>query len=292
MAVNSGFARNGMRNPVTGSLVGCAFCLVLGLGVNAQTPAPKTASANSSPVVTPSAALPTGNEVYQHYIQAIGGRAAWEKLHSRVSKGTIEIPAMNNLSGTIEVRMKAPNLILVVINLGGAIIQQGFDGTSAWSDDPRNGLRVLTGGELEDERKEANFYHALDLQKIYSKFTVTGREKIDDHDTYVVEATPAGGGDPDKLYFDTQSGLEVRSVNHRHTPDGSMEFSANIADYRELDGVKLPFRVEQASSQAAFTITFTDIQHNVDLPDSLFTKPSGEPPAGLPAQPPADSTPK
>ena len=224
--------------------------------------------------------------------QAIGGRAAWEKLHSRVSKGTIEIPAMNNLSGTIEVHMKAPNLILVVINLGGAIIQQGFDGTSAWSDDPRNGLRVLTGGELEDERKEANFYHALDLQKIYSKFTVTGREKIDDHDTYVVEATPAGGGDPDKLYFDTQSGLEVRSVNHRHTPDGSMEFSANIADYRELDGVKLPFRVEQASSQAAFTITFTDIQHNVDLPDSLFTKPSGEPPAGLPAQPPADSTPK
>jgi photosynthetic reaction center cytochrome c subunit len=220
------------------------------------------------------------------------GRAAWEKLHSRVSKGTIEIPAMNNLSGTIEVRMKAPNLILVVINLGGAIIQQGFDGTSAWSDDPRNGLRVLTGGELEDERKEANFYHALDLQKIYSKFTVTGREKIDDHDTYVVEASPAGGGDPDKLYFDTQSGLEVRSVNHRHTPDGSMEFSANIADYRELDGVKLPFRVEQASSQAAFTITFTDIQHNVDLPDSLFTKPSGEPPAGLPAQPPADSTPK
>ena len=76
MAVNSGFARNGMRNPVTGSLVGCAFCLVLGLGVNAQTPAPKTASANSSPVVTPSAALPTGNEVYQHYIQAIGWRAA------------------------------------------------------------------------------------------------------------------------------------------------------------------------------------------------------------------------
>jgi hypothetical protein len=281
-----------MKNPVTRFLIGCAFSLVLGIGVNAQAPAPKTASANSTPAATPSAALPTGNEIYQHYIQAIGGRAAWEKLHSRVSKGTIEIPAMNNLSGTIEVHMKAPNLILVVINLGEAIIQQGFDGTTAWSDDPRNGLRVLTGGELDDERKEANFYHALDLQKIYSKFTVTATEKIDDHDTYVVEATPAGGGDPDKLYFDTQSGLEVRSVNHRHTPDGSMEFSANIADYREVDGVKLPFRVEQASSQAAFTITFTDIQHNADLPDSLFAKPSGEPPAGPPAQPPADSTPK
>jgi hypothetical protein len=276
-----------MRNPAKKCLVVCLMNLVLGIVVKAQTPAPAVpANSNSA------AALPTGDQVYKHYVEAIGGRAAWEKLRTRVSKGTIEIPAMNNLSGTIEVHMKAPNLILVVINLGGAIISQGFDGTTAWSDDPRNGLRVLTGGELEDERKEANFYHALDLQKIYSKFAVTGTEKVDDHDTYVVEATPAGGGDPDKLYFDTGSGLEVRSVNHRHTPGGSMEFSANIADYREVDGVKLPFRVEQASSQSAFTIKFTDIQHNVELADRLFAKPAGEPPAGPPAEPSADPAPK
>src|ERR1700678_3535301 len=115
------------------------------------------------------------------------------------------------------------------------------------------GRGVLTGGELEDERKEANFYHALDLQKIYSKFTVTGTEKIDDHDSNVVEATPIGGGDPDKLYYDIASGLEVRSVNHRHTPDGSMEFSANIADYREVDGVKLAVRVDQSGARSACT---------------------------------------
>jgi zinc protease len=278
-----------MRILVARFLVGCAVSLAMGMAVNAQAPASTpAASANPNSAAASGAALPTGDQVYKHYVEAIGGRAAWEKLHTRVSKGTIEIPAMNNLSGTIEVRMKAPNSILVVINLGGAIIRQGFDGTTAWSDDPRNGLRVLTGGELEDERKEADFYHALDLQKIYSKFTVTGTEKIEDHDAYVVEATPSGGGDPDKLYFDTASGLEVRSVNHRHTPDGSMEFSANIGDYRDVDGAKLPFRVQQASSQAAFTITFSEIQQNVDLPDSLFAKPAGEPPAAPPAEAPAD----
>lgn len=242
----------------------------------AQTPAP---SAASSSAAAPSAALPTADQVLKHYVEAIGGRAAWEKLDSRVSKGTIEIPAMNNLSGTIEVHMKAPNSILVVINLGGAVIEQGFDGTTAWSDDPRNGLRVLSGGELEDEKREASFYHALDLQKIYSKMTVTGTEKIGERDAYVVEAVPTGGGDADKLYFDIQSGLEVRSVNHRHTPDGSLEFSANIGDYRDVDGIKLPFSVEQASAQSAFTIKFTDIQHNVDLADSQFAKPAGEPAA-------------
>src|ERR1700678_3441792 len=123
-----------MRNPVTRFLVWCAASLFLGMGASAQAPAPTpAASANSA------AALPTGDQVYKHYVEAIGGRAAWQKLHTRVSKGTIEIPAMNNLSGTIEVHMKAPNLILVVINLGGAIIQQGFDGTTEGPDAPRNG---------------------------------------------------------------------------------------------------------------------------------------------------------
>jgi zinc protease len=270
-----------MKNLAKRFSVIVAMGAALGTAARAQTPPASTPSSSAGPssAADPAAALPSADQVLKHYVEAIGGRAAWEKLHSRVSKGTIEIPAMNNLSGTIEVHMKAPNSILVVINLGGAVIEQGFDGTTAWSDDPRNGLRVLAGGELEDEKREANFYHALDLQKVYSKMTVTGTERIGEHDTYVMEATPAGGGDADKLYFDTKSGLEVRSVNHRHTPEGSMEFSANIGDYKDVDGIKLPFSVAQSSSQSAFTITFTDIQHNVDLADSQFAKPASEPAA-------------
>jgi hypothetical protein len=265
-----------MRNFVRRFSLLLAMSSVLGIAASAQTPA-KTA--DTSAAAASSVALPSADLVLRHYYEAIGGRAAWEKLHSRVSKGTIEIPAMNNLSGTIEVHMKAPNSILLVINVGGAVIRQGFDGTTAWSDDPRNGLRVLSGPELEDVKREANFYHALDLQKIYPKLTVVGTERIRDNDAYVVEATSAEGGDPDKLYFDAKSGLEVRSVNRRHTPDGTTEFTANIEDYKEVDGIKLPFTVEQSSSQSAFTITFTDIQHNLELADTQFAKPAPEPTA-------------
>ena len=257
-----------------------AISLVLGAAALAQAPAKTaTSAATSSAATAATATLPGADQVLKHYYEAIGGRAAWEKLHSRVSKGTIELPAMNNLSGTIEIHMKVPNSILVVINLGGAVFQQGFDGTTAWSDDPRNGLRVATGEELEDQKREANFYHALDLQKIYSKMVVTGTEKVRDSDAYVIEATPIAAGDPDKLYFDVQSGLEVRSVTRRHTPDGPLEFTAEIKDYREIDGIKLPYEVEQSSSQNSFTIKFTDIQHNVNLADSQFAKPASEPPA-------------
>ena len=230
------------------------------------------------------AATPTADQVLDHYVQAIGGRAAWMKLTSRVSKGSIEIPAMDNLTGTVEIHEKAPNLMLAVINLGGAAFEQGFDGTTAWSDNPRDGLRVLTGGELDDARREANFYHPLELQKNYTKLTISGIERVNEHDTYVLVAEREKGA-PDKMYFDVQSGLMVRSVNQRYTPDGLTEFQADVEDYTALDGVKLPFTVRQSGGGSAFVIHFTEVQHNVQLTDAQFAKPAAEPPADTPAAP-------
>src|SRR3984885_11998062 len=140
------------------------LCVFTTQAQDAAKPAASTPSAMKS-----AAALPTADQVLDHYVQAIGGRAAWMKLNSRVSKGTIEIPAMDNLTGTLEIHEKAPNFMLAVISLGGGAFEQGFDGTTAWCNNPRDGLRVLTGGELDDARREADFYHPLDLRKIYSK---------------------------------------------------------------------------------------------------------------------------
>ncbi|HEY4948736.1 MAG TPA: hypothetical protein VIH88_00245 [Candidatus Acidoferrales bacterium] len=246
--------------------------------------AAKPAAPVATPSATKSAALPTADQVLDHYVQAIGGRAAWLKLNSRVSKGTIEIPAMNNLNGTVEIHEKAPNLMLAVINLGGAAFEQGFDGKIAWSDNPQNGLRELSGGELDDARHEANFYHALELRKLYTKMAVTGIERVNGHDTYAVEATRAEGA-PDKMYFDMQTGLLVRSMNQRYTPDGVTEFTADVDDYTEVDGVKLPFTVRQTGASATFVIRFTEVHHNLQLTDSQFAKPPAEPPAEAPAAP-------
>ena len=246
--------------------------------------AAKPAAPVATPSATKAAALPTADQVLDHYVQAIGGRAAWLKLNSRVSKGTIEIPAMNNLSGTVEIHEKAPNSMLAVINLGGAAFEQGFDGKIAWSDNPQSGLRELSGGELDDARHEANFYHALELRKLYTKMTVTGIERVNEHDTYAVEATRAEGA-PDKMYFDMQTGLLVRSVNQRYTPDGVTEFTADVDDYTEVDGVKLPFTVRQTGASATFVIRFTEVHHNLQLTDSQFAKPPAEPPAEAPGAP-------
>ncbi len=248
----------------------------------AKSPTPGAAATPSQ--TQAAAAMPTADQVLDHYVQAIGGRAAWRKPNSRVSKGSIEIPAMNNLTGTVEIHEKAPNFMLAVINLGGAAFEQGFDGNIGWSNNPQSGLRELAGGELDDARREANFYHALEMRKNYTKITVTGIERVDEHDTYALEATRAQGA-PDKMYFDMQTGLMVRSVNQRYTPDGVTEFTADVDDYTEVDGVKLPFTVRQTGASATFIIRFTEVHHNLQLTDAQFAKPPAEPPAETPAQP-------
>jgi hypothetical protein len=247
--------------------------LNLGLGVSvlAQTPAkpPEKTAAKA-----PAPATPTADQLLDRYVEAIGGRAAWKKLNSRITTGTIDIPQMN-LSGTIEIREKAPNHLLATIVIAGASFRQGFDGTIGWTDDPQNGLHEESGAELEDTRRDADFYHPLDLHSLYSKFTLTGSEKIGDHEAYVVEATRPGA-DPDKLYFDTKTGLVLRLSTRHHTADGVTSFQEDLEDYREVDGVRLPFTVHQRTSDSSFTIKFTEVHQNVELDDAQFSKPAAQ----------------
>jgi hypothetical protein len=237
----------------------------------AQTPAatPQKPAAKAAAPATPSA-----DQILNHYVEAVGGRAAWKKLTSRVSTGTIDVPGMQ-ISGTVEFHEKAPNRLLRVIILNGASFRQGFDGTTAWTDDPQDGLRTETGAELEDTRFDSDFYHPLDLRQLYSKFTLLGTEKIGEHDAYVVEAARMGA-DPDKMYFDVKTGLALRLISRRYTPEGVSIYQEDLEDYREVDGIKLPFTVHQSIAQPSFTITFTEVRHNVELGDSEFSKPAAE----------------
>jgi len=264
---------------------------VLGLAIAAsafaQTP-DKSAPPASRPAPAGKAAQPTAEQILDRYVAAIGGREAWKKLNSRVATGTIEVPN-SDASVTVDFRDKAPNRLLHTIVFNGATFRHGYDGTIAWTDDPKDGLREETGAALADTQFDADFYHPLDLRKLYSKFTVTGQETIGERDAYLVEAARTGA-DPDKLYFDTQSALVIRMISYRHTSEGLIVYQEDFEDYRQVDGVKLPFTVHQTSKVApsvtasadqseqeqSFTVRFAEVHHNVELDDQQFSKPAAQ----------------
>jgi len=222
-----------------------------------------------------STAAPTVDQIIDRYIDAMGGRAAIEKITSRASLGKIEVPSMS-LTGTVIIHEKAPDKLLQVVVINGNAFRQGFDGTNAWTDDPADGLRILSGIQLVEAKRDADFFHPLHLHEIYPNMTLAGKEKIGDEDAYVVQGTAAGETVPDKMYFDAQTGMAMRLVSHRHTPDGEADVEENFSDYRKVDGLELPFTIQQTGGSAEFTIHVSEIHQGIDLDDSEFVQPQGE----------------
>jgi hypothetical protein len=181
-----------------------------------------------------------------------------------------------SMSGPLESYAKAPNKNVTTINITGfGVVQFGFNGTTGWSQDPQSGLRELAGSELADTRRDAEFYKDIKLKQLYPKMTLTGKEKVGEREAYVIEATPADGK-PEKMYFDTQTGLLVRVDNDRESPQGAAHVETYFEDYKETGGVKTPFTVKIVRPEISFTLKTTEIKQNVPIDDAKFNKPAAQ----------------
>src|SRR5215813_4835567 len=218
---------------------------------------------------------PTVDQILDKYIQASGGRQAVEKITSRVTKGTVELSTMG-LKGDIEIYAKAPNKTLTIINLSGlGEFREGYDGKIAWSQNPMMGLREKSGDELTAIAQTSDIHSQIKTRQLYSKLEFKGKEKVGNRETYVILATPADGA-PVKMYFDTQTGLIARTDMTLETPEGQLQIETTVDDYREVDGIKIPFTMRQESSASSAVIKLTEVKHNVAIDDAKFIKPSGQ----------------
>ncbi len=218
-------------------------------------------------------AIPSANAILKKYLKATGGRKAWEKIHSRRSQGNVIIPSMN-LIGSAEMLEEAPDRALVKIVVAGSTFLEGFDGSVAWSSDPKQGVREQTGAQMAETRRESDFRFPLDFRKVYPKVSAPTATAIDNRAVYAIDATPPGGEKPDRAYFDAQTGLLVRMITQHHDDDGTIEpFQQDLSDYRVVDGVEIPFTIHQTGAQVDFTIEIKNVHQNVPVDDTLFSKP-------------------
>ena len=242
------------------------FTLAVSLAA-AQAPAPKPAASDT--------ALPAIDQVLDKCVAAMGGKEALARITSRQAKGTFELASMG-VTGTVTVLSKAPNRAATITDIAGfGAFRTGFDGTIAWSDNPMAGLRELGGDALAAAKRDAVFNGELKLKDIFGKLVVTGRQKVNEKDAFVVEATPAGGK-AETLFFDTETGLLVRHDAERSSDQGMALVETHYGDYRAVDGVKVPFSIKQVMPQMTIAITLTEVTHNVDIEDAKFAKPAAK----------------
>jgi len=227
--------------------------------------------------------LPSAAQVLSKYIAALGGEQNLRKITTRLITAEQDVPTgpggVIPAPAQIEVYEKAPNLLLRVATTKQAKLFSGFDGSTAWTQDPKG--RVAPWVELESvrERRSADFYEPLDIVKEYSDLKVEGIEKVGAAEAYVVVGQPSEGI-PVRLFFDTKSGLLLRRSTVVPTSVGNSPFQVDYEDYRDAgSGVKYPFRIhmEPAGSRTELgthsTMRVERIQENVAIDAAKFIKP-------------------
>jgi hypothetical protein len=221
------------------------------------------------------AVFPPADQLLDKYLAAVGGAEALQKITTRVQKGTLT--AFGGQHFPVNVYAKAPGKRFSVMHLSNGDSITAFDGNQGWLSVPGR-VHIMSAAENAAARIDADLYFPLHVKTLYQKFRVDTGEKISGRDTYLVVGQ-SEGQPPLRLYLDKESGLLLRLVRYAETPLGRNPTQIDYADYREADGVKLPFRWTLSRPGNQFTIQVDQVQQNVPVDDAKFTPPPQSPSA-------------
>lgn len=249
------------------------FCFV-GVLASAQSAcnrAPESAPTSSTP--DPQRAV---DEILERYTTAVGGQEAIERVTSYRAKGRFATSLFRE-TGTYEVWGKHPNKTLSIIQFPRVgLLKKGFDGETRWVQTPSATVNDESSSGLAEVEKDADIYNAGKIKTLYQSMHLEGKARLNGRDVNVIEGNPVKGP-AEKLLFDAQTGLLLRWDMVRRNPRrGNVFVKVHLDDYRDVDGVKIPFNVRFAFESFELRLTIDEVQHNVPLEDAMFKKPAAQ----------------
>lgn len=234
---------------------------------------PKPAAEAARGADAPKPVFPPADQLLDKYLAAVGGASALQKVSSRVEKGKI---TASGHELAIEVYAKGPDKRISIMHMPNGDSITAFDGKQGWLSN--NGHpHLMTAAENDAARIDADLYFPEHVKSLYKRFNVLPGETIGGHDTYMVLGR-SEGQPPLRLYLDKDTGLLLRLVRYTETPLGRNPTQIDYSDYRDADGVKIPFRWTLARPGGRFAIQIDSVQQNVPVEDAKFAAPAMPPP--------------
>jgi hypothetical protein len=223
----------------------------------------------------------SAEKVLDKYLEALGGTARLAKITTIAGKGKYMGFDTGFAEVPVELFARAPNQRTTVVHMDYGQNIRVFDGRNGWfaGPDAPAPLVALTSGVLDVARMEAVVAFPATIKQAFRQWKV-GNTAIDDRNVMIVQgANPDSGLLPVNFYFDSDSGLLVRLVRWNQTPLGPVPTQIDYDDYREVEGVEMPFTWTVSQTYMQMTITLDSVQANVPIDASRFAQP---PPAAAP----------
>jgi photosynthetic reaction center cytochrome c subunit len=247
-------------------------------------------------VLVPVPGQPSANQILDKYIQTIGGAERLAGLKSFVATGTSVGFGGFGGGGRVQIFAKFPDQRATIIEFPNAAGRghslRIYNGREGWIETPLTvlGEYQLTGGELDGARLDAELSFPGQIKQVLSNFRVSLPTTISDLPGPSSQTSEESKATPGKdqlvnvvqgsgprgllatLYFDRESGLLVRLMRSARTPIGRVPTEVDFGDYREVNGIKMPFRVMFAWLNGRDAIQLDQIQTNVPIDPARFNR--------------------
>ena len=216
------------------------------------------------------------DDVLAKYFEAVGGRAALDKVQARTMSGTVTNRMAESAPFIIE---EKAGKFRQTVQAPASPTTLAFDGTNGWQQTATR-TSALAGFSMEQVARDADLALVASLKTKYPNLA-TGRATR-------LPATSAGGAPvavnvlqatngyvTEQFMFDAASGLLLRKVARTATGlRGSLVEQVDYSDYRDVNGVKMPFQITRSNWNTFDTFKVSDIKVNTAIADARFARPN------------------
>jgi photosynthetic reaction center cytochrome c subunit len=217
---------------------------------------------------------PSAEQIFDKYIQALGGADNLAKLTSYTAKGT-SLLFGNEKGDPAEIYAKAPNQLATIVHQREGELKRISNGMNAWVVLPLTVVQEYewTASAAEGAKLDGQMAFPGGIKGFLDHWRVSFPTTIDGRDMYVVQ----GDRSPGLLatfYFDKQTGLLRRLIRYAHSAVGRVPTQIDYSDYRPVAGVMMPFKYTFGWVSGREDYTITDVQPNAAVDEAKFAAPA------------------
>jgi len=218
---------------------------------------------------SPCVSAQDAEKIVSQYIKAVGGAKALSRLQSLTLEGTVT-KAGDATTGAYTFKTRQPNRYYSELILGNVSLIEAYNGKSAWHQSPEGEIATLLGPEGSQLEAAGQYYNSrlLNAKKNKLGLGFAGTVRIIGKEAFEIEATTPSGVKR-RIAFDPQTHLIVREL----ADIGGIEQEILYADYRNVDGLKLPYAIQLRRGQQTYDIAITRAVVNGVVGERVFDFP-------------------
>ena len=217
------------------------------------------------------------DEIISKNIEALGGASTIKAVKTIKSTGRVVIQG-GMMEGSFVLYQSRPNNFLLEVDMMGNILTQGYDGKTAWQNQP-----VAFGGSGKAEPMPESIAKTfidstdfdgplMDYRKKGHKVELLGKEDMEGTEVFRLKLGLKSGREM-TVFIDAENYVQLKVSNREFNPQFGAEVDSEqlMGDYKAVGGMMVPHSIEtKMNGQTFVQLVIDKIELNTEVNSQMF----------------------